>query len=125
MTTVVYKERGKFLYKPVFDKSYDSTYSYAEGETEASATSRIRIRAPYMDMLFGTPNVAGEFTEPIGCESAEREVLLGLTDDPASLKVLKFIKKMSGSLMRSMARWWPPDGLTMRSFRQCGSFTVW
>lgn len=93
MTTVVYKEQGKFLYKPVFDKSYDSTFSYVEGEKEATATSRIRIRAPYMDMLFGSPKAAGEFTEPIGSDMAEKEVLLGFTDDPASLKALEFIEK--------------------------------
>lgn len=92
-STVMYKNGGKFLYKLVLDKSYDSTYSYVEGGFTASPTRRTRIRAPYMDMLFGSSKASGEFKEPMGCDDADKEALLGFTDDPASLKALELIQK--------------------------------
>ena len=90
---VAFKENGQFLWDVDVEMGY---YLPAEVEYNGQITSkdgsyRPEVTAPYIDMLFGTANKAGEFTANIFNSSAQQKVLIGLTDDPASKAALELI----------------------------------
>ena len=90
---VAFKENGQFLWDVDVEMGY---YLPAEVEYNGQLTSkdgsyRPEVTAPYIDMLFGTANKAGEFTANIFNSSAQQKVLIGLTDDPASKAALELI----------------------------------
>ena len=86
---VEFKADGECLYKLVPEQYYSNPY-HVDGYT-VSATNRVRIRASFVDMLFGTANAAGEFTKPITSDDAELELLLGRAEDDAVLQALEQI----------------------------------
>ena len=90
--TVEFKKNGVCLYKLIPETAYPGASSSVNGE-KVSDSSRVKVRTSYVDMLFGTENAAGEFTEAITADNAERILLLGTTEDAASRKALEQIKK--------------------------------
>ena len=91
--SVAFKADGECLYELDAEKTaWPGSGTTVDGAS-MSDTSRVKVPASYVDMLFGTVNAAGEFTEAITSDNAENTLLLGLTEDPASLEALSQIEK--------------------------------
>ena len=97
---VEFKKDGVSLYSLVPEKGWytASNKGIVVDGVAASNTSRPEVTASYIDMLFGCVStksgnfVKGEFdNEKIISDDAEKELLVGLTDDVASRKALDHI----------------------------------
>ena len=94
-TTVPYKAEGKFLWNlGEVEQGYylPSDVKYDGKTTSKDGSYRPEVTAPYIDMLFGTAKVSGMYkVEDLFNAEAEKSVLIGRTDDYASLKALEYI----------------------------------
>ena len=96
-TDVPYKAEGQFLWNlGEVEQGYylPSDVKYDGKTTSKDGTYRPEVNAPYIDMLFGTAKVSGMCkAENMFNAEAEKSVLVGRTDDYASLKALDHIDK--------------------------------
>ena len=92
---VEFKKDGQFLWNKVVEQGYflPPEVSYNGQTTSKDGTYRPEVNAPYIDMLFGTAKKSGEFTADIFNAEADQDVLIGLTNDPASKLALELIGK--------------------------------
>lgn len=91
--TIPFKTAGKNLYKLKAEKNSYSSAEVTINGTAMTANYREKLNASYIDMLFGTNNKQGEFTTAITSDSADKTLIVGLTDDEASYKALSMINK--------------------------------